>query len=69
MLSQKEVYIIKPIFRIALLMLRACLILPLIAGMVTYAMGNETEAMVTLFTLGANGVNVTLNQVLADWLE
>ncbi|MBE6698355.1 MAG: MBL fold metallo-hydrolase [Ruminococcaceae bacterium] len=38
-------------------------------GMVTYAMGNETEAMVTLFTLGANGVNVTLNQVLADWLE
>ena len=59
----------KPIFRIVLLMLCACLILPLIVGMVTYAMGNETEAMVTLFALGANGVNVTLNQVLADWLE
>ena len=54
----------------AIIEIRICYrILPLIAGMVTYAMGNETEAMVTLFTLGANGVNVTLNQVLADWLE
>lgn len=38
-------------------------------GLVTYAMGNETEPMVTLFTLSSDGILVKDNQPLSAWLK
>ena len=37
-------------------------------GLISYTSGNETEPMVTLFTLSESGVTVTQNQTLASWL-
>ncbi len=38
-------------------------------GLITYTSGNESEPMITLFSLSADGVTVKDNLVLAKWLE
>lgn len=38
-------------------------------GLVTYTSGNESEPMITLFTLSKDGVSVFNNQVLSEWLK
>ncbi|MBQ7379674.1 MAG: hypothetical protein IJW70_08390 [Clostridia bacterium] len=38
-------------------------------GIVTYIAGNETEPMITLFSLSSQGVSMIDNQTLAEWLD